>query len=123
MGSRLDWENDPALRALREEFVASFGTKSQELLQCIPNSPEEAQRHVHQLAGSAGSYGFPNLSEFAALLDEGFDREDEATVLWEGVRLVCEILNDLYLTPLRAVDLEKKVVQDPRSQALRRLRS
>ncbi|MCM2323372.1 MAG: Hpt domain-containing protein [Oligoflexia bacterium] len=76
----IDWENDPEMKALRDEFIASLADRSELLrvqLQALadPGKPREEalgklRYAAHTLAGAAGSYGLETLGAQAARLEE-----------------------------------------------------
>ena len=94
---------DATLRVLRERYrTASVGTPARfETIACrlagTPQSLEalaELQRELHRVRGTAGSYGFMDVSELAGVLearvarwsaDPVLDREARAAVIEEFV--------------------------------------
>lgn len=54
---------------LRRQFIARCRVEVEQIRQFAPDDPELGLV-VHRLAGSAGSFGHPKLSEAAAALDE-----------------------------------------------------
>lgn len=67
---------DP-LAALRAKFRARSATDLVRLRVLVQGDPASADlRHlVHSLAGAAGTFGFPALSEAAALIDDAYAAE------------------------------------------------
>lgn len=108
----LDWDSDPALRALREEYRASFSKKSLELEELrLAKNLEALQSAIHQLAGSLGSYGFPLLSEACGILDERLDREQ---VLSSDTLATIEWIRDLLLLLGRGQEEEMSWRSNPK---------
>jgi len=54
---------------LRRQFIARCRTELEELRQLGPGDPQLGQI-AHRLAGSAGSFGYPAVSEAAAVVDD-----------------------------------------------------
>jgi len=76
----LDWENDPELKAIRDEFVQSLADREKalnEALASLADDPagglRDIQHVAHKLAGTATSYGFPTLTRFGELIDDRLD--------------------------------------------------
>jgi HPt (histidine-containing phosphotransfer) domain-containing protein len=110
-GNGLDWDSDPALRALREEYRASFPKKSVELEEYLLTKNQEAvQSALHQLAGSLGSYGFPLLSEICGILD---DRLDHEQVLASDTLATIQWVRELLLLLGKGQEEEKGWRSDP----------
>jgi hypothetical protein len=79
-----DWDSDPELKTLRDEFVQSFGKRAEALKKLLPvfrsagNAPLsadngaalEAKVIAHNLAGAAPTYGFDSIGRRAAELDD-----------------------------------------------------
>ncbi len=78
----MDWDSDPELRAMRDEFVGSFGERKQTLTAAWAkvaaaktaddraSALEEVASVAHKVAGSAESYGFPTLSQIGGAMDD-----------------------------------------------------
>ena len=68
------WDSDPELKQIREEFIDSFGDRREQMASALGNGDWPALRIViHSLAGVAGSYGFPEMSEVAGRIDDAWD--------------------------------------------------
>ena len=66
-----DWESDPELKALRDEFVESFESRKLALISAISAVRlDEIQSLAHKIAGCAEIYGFPFLTEIAGGIDD-----------------------------------------------------
>ena len=105
----IDWNSDPELRALRDEFVASFVERTRLLeavmsrLRPLGSSPVALGEgladglHViaHNLAGAAPTYGFERLGEIASRIDDLLSGEARslpaAQLLEEASRLKMEL--------------------------------
>ncbi|HTL12725.1 MAG TPA: Hpt domain-containing protein [Bdellovibrionota bacterium] len=76
----LDWDNDPELKAIRDEFVRSLADREKALIEALSSLSEDPagglrdiQHVAHKLAGTASSYGFPSLTRFGELVDDRLD--------------------------------------------------
>jgi HPt (histidine-containing phosphotransfer) domain-containing protein len=76
-----DWESDPEFKAMRQEFVDSFGPRKQALDAALarlkaatPAQSDPPTQDItaiaHKIAGTAQTYGFPKLTEAAAALED-----------------------------------------------------
>jgi hypothetical protein len=62
------WKGDPALKALRDEFIESFEERLEALT--AVRSLEDLREIAHKAAGIAGSYGFGTVSRIAGMIDD-----------------------------------------------------
>ena len=81
---------DP-LAQLRADFLARCGADLRRLKALEPSDPE-VRAIAHRLAGAAGSFGYPDLSEVAAQVDDG-SRDGELTA--EHLADLLDALRDL----------------------------
>ena len=79
-----DWDSDPEMKTLRDEFVESFGKRADALKKLLPvfrnagkgqlstdnGAALEAKVIAHNLAGAAPTYGFESIGRRAAELDD-----------------------------------------------------
>jgi chemotaxis protein histidine kinase CheA len=71
------YENDPEFVALREAYIAEARTSAARLLDALkldappPDGPARAElrRLAHNLRGTGGLYGFPDITERAGELE------------------------------------------------------
>jgi chemotaxis protein histidine kinase CheA len=80
--NNMDWDSDPELKALRDEFIDSFPKRMESLKPLLhllkasstskvdPSVAQEIGFIVHNLAGIAVSYGFKELGKIATALDD-----------------------------------------------------
>ena len=61
------------LAALRERFANSLPARRDAIEAALANNPTEAERLLHSLAGTAGTYGFHKISAIARRGEEGED--------------------------------------------------
>jgi hypothetical protein len=66
-----DW-NDPELKPLRDDFIASFQRRREVLAEIVRGSGTDFDLRVavHNLAGSAATYGFVEMGRFSCALDD-----------------------------------------------------
>lgn len=60
---------DDSLELLRLRFIARCQTELDQLRTLAPNDPELGVI-AHRLSGSAGSFGYPTVSETASVVDD-----------------------------------------------------
>ncbi|MGZ3699149.1 MAG: Hpt domain-containing protein [Bdellovibrionota bacterium] len=84
----MDWNADPELKKIREEFIDSFAERSRMLTRLVqelrgggprPEALAEACSIAHKLGGAAGSYGFENLGRVAGWVDDALSEARAAT--------------------------------------------
>ncbi len=62
---------DPDLAPLVELFVEDLPDRAEMLLDCLQASDRNGlQRAAHQLTGAAGSYGFQDITQKAAIVEQ-----------------------------------------------------
>ena len=78
LSDTLDWESDPELKVLLEEFMAAFQERRAMLLPVIALSEQgmdsastrrTLQFVAHKIAGVAATFGFPALSDLGGEID------------------------------------------------------
>ncbi|MCC7440075.1 MAG: Hpt domain-containing protein [Bdellovibrionales bacterium] len=76
----LDWDGDPELKAIRDDFVKSLSDRSEilrvalsQLADDAPGALRDIQQVAHKLAGTAASYGFPTLTRIGEMIDDRLD--------------------------------------------------
>ena len=86
-----DYADDPDLADVLEQFVAGLDTQVTAMREALDGSyHEELQRLAHQLKGAGGGYGYPALTEEAAILEQAAKAGDT-----EQARLTLRRLTDL----------------------------
>lgn len=98
--SGTNW-NDPELKQLRDEFLGSLAERRARLVRALDsNSYPPALEVAHKLAGAAGSFGFPILSEGAAALEDcltppsGTDSRDFTVFVKAVIRAIESVARD-----------------------------
>ncbi|MBI3864576.1 MAG: Hpt domain-containing protein [Planctomycetia bacterium] len=85
--------DDPDFRGLLVEFVTEIPARRQGLLDAHREQDSAALRtRAHQLKGSGGGYGFPQLSTLAAELERACDAHDPARIV-ESLDALVDLLN------------------------------
>ena len=81
----MDWNSDPEMKAIRDEFIASFDDRLEILRKGVAqlkSGDAEALKNIqyvaHKIAGTAESYGFPSLTRIGALIDDLLDKWEKA---------------------------------------------
>ena len=73
-----DFAGDPEMRELIELFVSEMPAKASRLTDLFDGQQiEDLQRLAHQLRGAAGGYGFGEISDAAAELEEAILSQSE----------------------------------------------
>ena len=97
----MDWQSDPQLRAIRQEFIESLpDRRSQiehalELLRAESNSKRRSEHAqaiafvAHKLAGTAGSYGLQDLTDRAALVEDHVESENFEDLVEKLIEAIC----------------------------------
>ena len=94
----MDWVNDPQLKALRDEFIASFAERREGLagaLEHLAESLTDVRFIAHKLAGAAGSYGFQSLTDAGGALDDLITLCPEKSRDLESLRQATELLLEM----------------------------
>lgn len=75
----LDFDSDPELKKLKDDFISSLGERAQEIEailkrveSALPTEPDliTLRSHAHKLAGTAETYGFSTVTEWCAVIDD-----------------------------------------------------
>jgi len=90
-----DQQHSPGFLALRKRYLGSFPDKIAALRQArAAEDCDTVVNLLHQLAGSSGSYGFPELSRMCLALEEEVicagDKLDKAKEMLEEVLALME---------------------------------
>ena len=74
---RSEYADDPDLAEALDAFIAGLGDHVEAMGQAfMAGSYDELQREAHQLKGAGGSYGYPSVSEAAAVLEDAARARD-----------------------------------------------
>lgn len=88
-----EFAGDPDMRELVEFFVDQMPERVRALQQSLDAGALEDVRSIaHQLKGAGGSYGFPQITDSARLLEEQADTADIEAIR-QGVDQLISICN------------------------------
>jgi PAS domain S-box-containing protein len=96
---RSQFESDPCMMSILDEFVAQLPHNIREMRQASANGLfDELRRSAHQLKGAGGGYGYPQLTELGAELERAAERRDiEAiTLLLNRLDTLCLAIQNGY---------------------------
>ena len=87
------YEDDPDMAELVRSFVTELALRVETLEQLVSaESLEDLQRMAHQLKGAGGGYGFPQITEVAADLEQALKQGADESVVKERTGALCEVL-------------------------------
>ncbi len=87
------YEDDPDMLEIVREFAAELPDRIGELERCLEAVDlAQLQTMAHQLKGAGGGYGFTPITEQAASLEHALKEGQDATVLKDRTRALCEVL-------------------------------
>ncbi len=95
---RSQYEDDADMLDLVREFASDLPSRARRLEELLAQGDfEELERMAHQLKGAGGGYGFPQITETAAVLELALrDGADTARVK-ESAAVLCETLRAVTL--------------------------
>ncbi len=107
-----DWNSDPELKAMREEFIESLGPRAKKLR--APSDLEVTRFIAHNLAGSAQSFGFASLSEAGGVLDDYLTLEAslDRGLVARFARFLGEMMEKAAATRVDPADMLQHAVMD-----------
>ncbi len=87
------YEDDPDMLEIVREFVAELPNRVAALESHLANGDmPELQTLAHQLKGAGGGYGFPQITEVAAVLEQAVKEGVETSVVKERLASLCDTL-------------------------------
>ncbi len=87
------YEDDPDMAELVRSFVVDLACRVETLEQLLTEGNlQELQRLAHQLKGAGGGYGFPQVTEVAACLEQSLREGAPELVIKERTGSLCELL-------------------------------
>ena len=90
---RSAFEDDPDMMEIVREFVDEAPERADQLEALLQADDLPAlQTLAHQLKGAGGGYGFPQITEAAASLEQALSESAEPSQVKERLGLLCEIL-------------------------------
>ncbi|MDP6542599.1 MAG: response regulator [Phycisphaerae bacterium] len=83
-----EWEDDPELADILNDFVESLPAKLAAMREALANNCyDEVRRIAHQLKGASGGYGYPGLTEASRGLENAAHAQCRETTLLALVQL------------------------------------
>lgn len=90
------FEDDPDMAELVASFVAELPARIRSIEGCLGGGDlEELQRLAHQLKGAGGGYGFPQITDLAASLEQALKEGADEAVVKERTHDLCELLGSI----------------------------
>jgi HPt (histidine-containing phosphotransfer) domain-containing protein len=90
---RSQYEDDPDMLELVQGFAAELPGRAQDLESRLDQGAlEDLQRLAHQLKGAGGGYGFPQITEAAASLEQALKEGSPESAIKDRTRLLCATL-------------------------------
>jgi len=90
---RSSYEADPDMREIVCEFARELPARAAKLEALLgTRSSAELQTLAHQLKGAGGGYGFAQITEVAARLEQALKSGAAETVIKDAVTELCMIL-------------------------------
>jgi HPt (histidine-containing phosphotransfer) domain-containing protein len=90
---RSQYEDDPEMLELVREFAGELPGRARDLESRLDQCAfEDLQRLAHQLKGAGGGYGFPQITEAAASLEQALKEGAGESVLKDRTDLLCRTL-------------------------------
>jgi HPt (histidine-containing phosphotransfer) domain-containing protein len=87
------FEDDPDMAELVSGFASDLPARATSLEELVSqNNLPEVQRLAHQLKGAGGGYGFPQITDVAASLEQAVKEGADESVIKERAAMVCEVL-------------------------------
>jgi HPt (histidine-containing phosphotransfer) domain-containing protein len=87
------YEDDPEMVALVKTFASDAPKRAQSLDDFLTGGQvEELRRLAHQLKGAGGGYGFPQITDAAARLEEAIKEGAAESIVKERTSMLCEVL-------------------------------
>ena len=85
------FREDSDFGELIEMFVADLPVRIESLQSAFTRDRNELRRIVHQMKGAAGSYGFPQLTAAAAVLEFSLDGEQPEDRLERELEMLLDL--------------------------------
>lgn len=90
---RSQFEDDPDMLEIVCEFAAEFPAKITAMEACLSEDDlDHLKLMAHQLKGAGGGYGFPQITEAAASLEQALRESAEPSSVKERLGVLCEVL-------------------------------
>ena len=96
------YEDDPDMFEIVREFAAELPARIAKLEAHIAaGEMRELQTLAHQLKGAGGGYGFPQVTELAASLEQALKTGADAPVVKDRTRSLCDTLRAIAIPEAR----------------------
>jgi len=93
------YEDDDDMMDIIREFAAELPDRAASLESLLATDDlAELQNLAHQLKGAGGGYGFAEITEVAAALEQSLKDSADAAVLKEQTGALCETLRAVVVT-------------------------
>jgi signal transduction histidine kinase/CheY-like chemotaxis protein/HPt (histidine-containing phosphotransfer) domain-containing protein len=93
---RSQFADDPDMQEVLKEFVANLPQRVAELTDHVENCNLEELRHLaHQLKGAAGGYGFPAITEAAAIAEKGVKSNNALEAIARDVQTLVGLIRSV----------------------------
>ncbi len=90
---RSQYHDDADMRELVREFASDLPNRVRRLEELLAGEDfEELERVAHQLKGAGGGYGFPQITEAAAVLELALRDGADTSRVKQGAALLSETL-------------------------------
>lgn len=87
------YEDDPDMFEIVREFATELPARIAKLEAHLASGAlRELQTLAHQLKGAGGGYGFPQITELAASLEQALKSGADAPVVKDRTRMLCDTL-------------------------------
>jgi signal transduction histidine kinase/DNA-binding response OmpR family regulator len=94
---RSEYADDPDMRPLIHDFVANFPEQVATLQTLLRSQQlEELRRHVHQLKGAGGGYGFPRITDLAARAEQSLKTQQSLDAIVAQVQELTQLLGQIH---------------------------
>jgi HPt (histidine-containing phosphotransfer) domain-containing protein len=93
---RSGFADDPDMREVLDEFVAKLPERVRQLGDLLEASNvDELRRAVHQLKGAGGGYGFPAITDAAAIAEKRVKARSDLNAIAADIRSLIEIIRSV----------------------------
>ena len=90
---RSEYENDPDMLEIVKEFASELPERMVALEQSLSSGDlAELETLAHQLKGAGGGYGFPQITDAAAVLESALREGADAGVIEETLQQLGQVL-------------------------------
>lgn len=88
--------DDPEMADLVEEFVSAMSERITAIEEALQSEDRDSlRRHMHQLKGACGGYGFPQLTDETGLLERRLQQGETLASLKSSIETIVDKLQRL----------------------------